>query len=195
MQWSGTQTENGFNLLNSSIPFVSKKVREALPHLVLMSLLQRSTLWKKGFKCHCAVIIYSNASASVDQIGMICWFSSGEKSLQVLILHLITKASVHFFSLIRTPCLGLLDRIYYTALINMEFWGLTGVTGQTRLIVWLFTLPITQLCMKVLASLQTETDEFLTSLRQMVPSLPAAITERAMNPISHITFLSSSMGA
>lgn len=97
---------------------------------------------KKRFKCHCAVIIYNNASAPVEQIGMIGWFRrKGGRggSLQALIRHLITKASVHFFTLISTPCHCQLHRIYYTALISMEFRGLTGVTGQTWLIVWLFT--------------------------------------------------------
>lgn len=154
-------------------------------------------MWKKRFKCHFAVI-YNNASASVDQIEMICWFRRREEeSLPALILHLITKASfcVHFFTLISTPCLCQLDRIYDTALISMECWGLTGVTGRTWLIVWLFTPPITQLYMRVLAPIQTEADENLPSLRQMAPTLPAAITARAMNPISHVTFSSSSMEA
>lgn len=40
--------------------------------------------------------------------------------------------------------------------------------------------------MRVLASIQTETDEILTPLRQMAPTQPAAITGGAMTPISHL---------
>lgn len=122
------------------------------------------------------------------------------KSLQAFILHLITTGSVHFVTLISTPCFCLLHRNYYTDLITAKFWGLTGVTGQTPLIVWLFTPthPPSQSVSCIWGCWppsKRETDEILTSLRQMALTLPAAIGARAMNPISLPPFLSSSVGA
>lgn len=49
--------------------------------------------------------------------------------------------------------------------------------------------------MRVLAPVQTETDEIPPSLRQMALTLPAAITAGAINPISHLTFFSRSVDA
>lgn len=122
------------------------------------------------------------------------------KSLQAFILHLITTGSVHFVTLISTPCFCLLHRNYYTDLITAKFWGLTGVTGQTPLIVWLFTPthPPSQSVSCIWGCWppsKHETDEILTSLRQMALTLPAAIVARAMNPISLSPFLCSSVGA